>query len=207
MTKRNEDKKENEGKDVSALETVPEKNGPDINTLRLTQDFASEIAVEKQIITVPVRKPNRQEFFRVYSDESYCLETLVLELKEEREVYLVDQSFWKELAQEVVPKILYTAINRQGTLFLWPIKLPLEDGRHDNWSKSALEAAQIAKHSWIRVGSNMNLGAYEVSKAKANISDPEWPDKSFDTLVRIAFKDLFINSLDHPVVQRLRGEK
>ncbi|MBT4290806.1 MAG: hypothetical protein HOD92_26055 [Deltaproteobacteria bacterium] len=200
----------NEKVDVEANRkdnTGPKLNNLDLSKLKLSQDFASEIAVEKQIITVPVRKPNRQEFVRVHPDDAYAFETIVLELKEEREVYLVDNSLWKDLSHEVVPKIIYTVINRQGTLFLWPIKLPLEDGRHDKWSRSALEGAQIAKYRWLRVQANMNLGAYEMYKASGELSDPEWPDKSFDELVNIAFKDLFINSLEHPVVQRLRGKK
>jgi hypothetical protein len=51
----------------------------------------------------------------------------------------------------------------------------------------------------------MDLGAYEMFVAGSTISDPIWPDLSFPELLRIAFKDRYIDSLDHPVVKRLRG--
>ena len=59
--------------------------------------------------------------------------------------------------------------------------------------------------SWVRVKSNMGLGAYEIFEAEGSIPDPIWPELSFDAILRIAFKDRMIRSLDHPVVKRLRG--
>ena len=52
----------------------------------------------------------------------------------------------------------------------------------------------------------MSLGAYEIYEARGNLSDPEWPDESMDEIVRIAFRNSFIESYDHPVLRRLRGE-
>ena len=64
--------------------------------------------MKKALLAVPVRKPNKQEFVRVHPDEAYRLETAVLELKEERETYLVERALWDELAGEIVPKVLFT---------------------------------------------------------------------------------------------------
>ena len=178
----------------------------DPSRLRLSQNFAESVGVKKALLTVPVRKPGRQDFVRVHPAESYRLETAVLELKDERETYLADPDIWYELAGEIVPKVLFTTINRQGVLTLWPIRLPGEDGRHDEWNRSALEAAEMAQKRWIRVAANMGLGAYEVYEAVGNLPEPEWPDVDFQEILRIAFKDRFITSLDHPVVRRLRGE-
>ena len=52
----------------------------------------------------------------------------------------------------------------------------------------------------------MSLGAYEVHTTQAEIGDPTWPTQDFGELLRIAFKDRHIKDLDHPVLQRLRGE-
>ena len=35
--------------------------------LRLDQSFADTVGVKKHLVTVPVRKPNRQDFVRVHS--------------------------------------------------------------------------------------------------------------------------------------------
>jgi hypothetical protein len=51
----------------------------------------------------------------------------------------------------------------------------------------------------------MELGAYEISEAVGDLPDPEWPDLSLQELLKIAFKDAYIDRIDHPVVQRLRG--
>lgn len=176
-----------------------------LQKLRLSQDFAQEIMVKKVVLTIPVRKPNRQEFIRVRPEEEWRLQTCVLTLKEDRETYLVEPDLWPELSGEVVPTILFTTINRQKVTFLWPVRLPNTEGRHDHWSKSALGAADMAQETWIRLESNLNLGAYEPYVAQGDIPEPEWPEISFQDILSIAFKDRFIRNSDHPVIRRLRG--
>ncbi len=178
----------------------------DLSRLRLSQDFAEKIGVKKAVITVPVHKPHRQWFVRVHPDESWRLDTALVELTDERETYLVEPALWSELPGEVIPKVLFTAMNRQGVVFLWPVRLPGADGRHDEWNRSAIEAAQMAMTSWLRVVANMSLGAYEVFKATAEFPDPDWPEIGFKGLLQVAFKDRFIQTPDHPVIRKLRGE-
>lgn len=174
--------------------------------LRLSQDFAAMVGVKKALLTVPVRKPDRQWFVRVHPEESFRLLTAVLEVKEDRETYLVAPELRADLAGEIVAKLLFTAINRQGVLFLWPVRLPRPDGRQDEWNRSALEAAELAIKGWVRVAANMSLGAYEVFSATADLPDPVWPGIEFPKLLEVAFRDRFVQSLDHPVVRRLRGD-
>ena len=132
----------------------------DLEELRLSQDFAAIVGVRKKIITVPVRRSHRQSFFRVHPDDPWRLETAVLNDKEDRETYLVSPEMWSELPDEIVPTVLFTTISRQGVVFLWPVRLSGKDGRHDTWSQSALEAAQLATKQWIRLVANMSLSAY-----------------------------------------------
>jgi len=180
----------------------------DISRLRLSQDFVAAAGVKKILNTVPVRKPSKEWFVQTHPDESYRLQTCVVELKEDSETYLVDQSLWHDLASESTfsPRALITTINRQGVLFLWPIRLPGSDGRLDEWSRSAMEAATHAAGKWVRVQANMSLGAYEMYEAAGQWAGPDWPDMPFQDLLRIAFKDRFITNYDHPVLKRLRGE-
>lgn len=69
-----------------------------------------------------------------------------------------------------------------------------------------MEAANHATKGWVRVQANMNLRAYEVFAATGNLGDVEWNMPPFTEVLRIAFKDHFIDIHDHPVLQRLRGE-
>jgi hypothetical protein len=52
----------------------------------------------------------------------------------------------------------------------------------------------------------MALGAYEVYTATGELSEPEWPKLTLKELLRIAFRDRFIEDVSHPVIKRLRGE-
>lgn len=195
------------------MSNIPSATGSSIidlinlEELRIPQNFADQIGVQKILSTIPTRKPGAQAFIRTHPDPAYRLEAFVLEMKDDRETFLVHPSILPAVTREVKRKVLVTAIDRQGTLFLWPINLPDERGRLDSWSQSALEAEKLAREQWVRLSSNFALGAYEIFAAMGNnYPEPEWPDKSFSELINIAFRDRFITALDHPALLRLRGE-
>jgi hypothetical protein len=174
--------------------------------LRLDQSYADTVGVKKLLTTVPVRKPNRQDFVRVRPDPGYRLSpAAIIEVKDDREVYLVTPNLAPGLAGEFSTVTLFTTINRQGTLHLWPVKLPAPDGRHNEWHRSGAEAAERAMKNWVRVTSSMSLGAYEIFEASGDLPEPVWPEFSFQEILRIAFRERIVDRLDHPLVQRLQG--
>ena len=146
--------------------------------------------VKKLLNTVPVRKPSKEWFIHTNADPSYRLQTYVIELKEDSETYLVERSLWQELASGSTfsPRALFTAMNRQGVLFLWPIRLPGADGRLDDWSRSAMEAAQAPRQSGF-VSSEHELGSVRNLPKLPGSGLPEWPDMPFNQLLKIAFRD------------------
>jgi hypothetical protein len=178
----------------------------DLEKLALSQNFNAQIAVKKVLNTVPKRKPNKQEFVRVHPDPAWRLETKVLEIEGDREIYLVAPELWDALREEISPRVLFVAITRQGVVFVWPVKLPDEDGKQLAWHQSALDAAKRGMTNWVRVRANMELGAYECFEALVELSDPKWPEESFKQIIRTAFKDHYIDSLEHVVIRKLRGE-
>src|SRR5438874_2515660 len=93
----------------------------DPSSLRLPDDLPVGLGVKKAVLSVPIRKPDRSWFVRVHPDPSYRLQTAVIELKEDRELFLVRRELWQGLAAEstFTPRVLFTAVNRQGVLFLW----------------------------------------------------------------------------------------
>src|SRR5262245_59877554 len=93
--------------------------------LKLDQSFADTVGVKKLLTTVPVRKPNRQDCVRVRPEAAFRLTpAAIIEVKEDREVYHVRPDIVSAVAGEFATVTLFTAISRQGTLFLWPVKLP-----------------------------------------------------------------------------------
>lgn len=178
----------------------------DISALRLGQDFGATLGVKKIFTSIPVRRPDKQTFVRVRPGEGWRLTTPLLEYGvPTSDSYLIAPQLWSDLSAEIRPVSLCTAITRQGTLFLWPLKLPGPDGRSNDWNDSAMAAAQHCQEAWCRVTSNRELGAYEIQQALAPLPEPEWPDLSFQQILDIAFRGRFIDNPDHPVIRQLRG--
>lgn len=176
--------------------------------LRLSQNFGELAATRKVLTSVPVTKPNKQQWVRVHPDAAYRENLALIEEKESRTMYVVERGLVAELAEEVIYVTLHTAMTREGTVFLWPARLPNADGRPNSWHDSAREAAAAAVKGWVRVVANMGIGAYEYWVAPGTLAEPEWPELSYGELLAIAFKgDRFIDSLDHPLVARLKGMK
>jgi hypothetical protein len=191
---------------MSEERKTPPPNPFDPSKLRLDQSFANTAGVKKLVTTVAVDKPNRQDWVRVHPDPAYRLTpAAIIELKEDREFYLVRPEIAMELAGEFEAATLYTTINRQGVLRLWPVKLPRPDGKHDEWHRSRAEAAERAMSRWVRVTANMSLGAYEIFEAMGDIGDPVWPQIPFEEILQVAFRDRIVDRFDHPLIRRLRG--
>ena len=178
----------------------------DLESLKLSQDFSAAIGVKKVVTVVPCRKPNRQEFVRVRSGDEWRLETGIFEDKIQREMYLVGPDMWGELAGEISPVCLFLTITKQGNISLWPVKLPGADGKTNAWNDSALAAATLAETKWVRVTANMPAGFYDTFVAAGELSEPKWPELSLQEIVKLCFKDRFIDNVDHPVLRALRGE-
>ena len=177
----------------------------DLTNLRLDQSFAETAGVKKLLTTVPVGRFSSQEFFRVHPGEEYRETFAMVELKEDREFYILHPDVARELPGEFFMATVFTAINRQGVLRLIPVRLPGPDGRVNEWHRSLMEAMYIAMQRWIRVKANMSLGAYEIFEAAATIPDPMWPEVTYQETLRIGLRDRVVLQSDHALVKRLRG--
>jgi hypothetical protein len=188
-------------------ETEKPKSAKRFSAEALRQDPKEElIGVKKVTTTVALRKPGKQEFFQTHRDPGFWLDTAILELTESREIFMVDPGLRAELGQEIKRVTLCTTMGRSGALFLWPIPLPDGTGKRNSWHESARQGAELARGTWVRVQANMAAGFYDVSLASASLSDPQWPAMSFDEILERAFKDAYIDSMDHPALRVLRGE-
>jgi len=65
--------------------------------LRLSQSFNETAGVKKLLTTVPVRKPGPQDFVRVHPKPEYRENFPIIELKDEREEYIVTAAVVSEL--------------------------------------------------------------------------------------------------------------
>lgn len=165
-----------------------------------------DVGVVKELVHCPVRKPNRQEFFRVHPNTDYRLNAFILDLNDVRETYLVDPSVAAEMPGEAKIVSLRLTVNRQGAVFLWPVPVPSLDGRENAWWTSARVAAERAESAWTRMVANMSGGAYDVFTASGVLTEPVWPNVALRDILEWAFGERFIiRDTNHPVIRRLMG--
>lgn len=190
--------------DAAKLDPFSKEN---LERLRLSQNFAGMVDVKPVLTTIAVRKPHKQEFVRVRPGEDWQFRTASYVEKDTRENYLVNPALLPHLPGEVQETLYLVAMSRNSPVpFLWPCVLPGADGRSNRWWDSALEAAKEAEHHWVRVVSDMTANCYVPFVAQGDLPEPTWPEESLPELMRLAFKDRYIETLDHPVLKRLRGE-
>jgi hypothetical protein len=99
----------------------------------MDQDYADRAGEKKLLKTVPIRKPGKQHWVRVHSSPAYRMDLPCFELEEGREHYLVNPKYHRQVGRQAVRKTFFTAVNRQGVIFLWPVPLPKEDGKDNDW--------------------------------------------------------------------------
>jgi hypothetical protein len=176
----------------------------DVESLRVDQDFEKAAGVKKLLVKIPVRPPSPDKFIRVHP--TFRNTFPVIRLKDEGEYYIVDKPLVPDLANEVMFVTMFTAVDRAGNVFQWPI--PLErDGKKQEWWRSAREAAEIAIGQWVRVKANKGIQGYDIIAATGIMTDPVWPpDATYSDILRIAFRSYRISSLDHPVIRELLGQ-
>lgn len=195
---------------LQTFDPAPRSAGPppdpfDLSTLALSQDFTETVGVKKLLTTVPVRRPNSQDFVRVHSSPDFRRNLLCIDLKDDRETYVVRPEIATQLIGETVMKTVFTGITRQGVVFLWPVVIPPPDSKTNAWWQSAREAAELAITRWVRCRADMSLGAYQIFEAEGEPPDPQWPDTPYQELIQIGFRNRLVDHVDHPVIRRLRG--
>lgn len=83
-------------KPVETLDPFSPKN------LRLSQAYLESTPAKKLLTTVLVRKPGQQDFLRVHHDPSFCESFAMIELRDDREEYIVHASLVPELWDDVL---------------------------------------------------------------------------------------------------------
>jgi hypothetical protein len=179
------------------------------DTYKVPQSLDAAAGVKKHLTELSVRTPDKSWWVRRHPDPQYSLSAWVIEMKEERENYLVLPPLWPPLVGEACfkPKTFYLAVNMQGRPFLWGVRRPADDTKEpDRWMRAPLEAVRLAKDQWTRITWNEDTKQHDVATSKST-AEPEFPDLPMRDLLELAFKGFVIDSLDHPVVRRLRGDR
>jgi hypothetical protein len=167
-----------------------------------------DTGVVPQLTGIRVGKPDKQSFFRTNPHPAFAMVAPVLELKAERETYLVVPAVAATLPPaDVKMSELRLCQTRQGGLFLWPVPVMAEDARQRNeWHVSARQVMAASQTKWVRMTADMSSGRYNMAVA-AITAEPLWPeDMSMRDLLELAFgTERLITNPSHHVVRRLLG--
>lgn len=181
-----------------------------LDSLRIDPMNNQQFEIKKVFSDAPVRKPNKQEFIRVHPD--HMIDMAGIELEDmQKNIFLITPSILNQVAEEFHSDLKYyrmhLAIDRDKNVFVIPAKLSTDPLKPMRWYDSMLEALERAKLNWTKIRANTSIQAYESFEAIGKISEPEWPEESFDKiLLEMAFKGKVISEMDHDIFKKLRGD-
>jgi len=203
----------NESKDSKTAETntaeVIKKPKIDLERVRAKANQLIDLGVATEYTVIPIRNPKPDEFFRCMPEENYSMDTNILSLKTDNEWYLIDPDILHQIQLESQLKVmtLYVCVTMNSTPFVTCIPQPNELGQINSWHESGHRTMEEAKQFWVRRQADRSNGGYIITKAmNAKLPDPKWPEMTLSEIVDRAFDKFYIDNMDHPVLQRLRGE-
>lgn len=203
---------ETEGKnDSRSLELPPrmEFETPsgkvDLDQLAIGQNFADLTGVVIDQVSIPLKKPGRQEWFSPYPEIKQWRQYAILKDESDGEFYVVPPPLIPELGVECTIKILVPCLTKAGNWLVWPVGGVGPDGKMNSWNESCQRIIRKYAGQWVRITANRQASGYDVSTSKIATDPPVWPD-NIDSVIEKAVGGKIIKSLEHPVVKRLRGE-
>ena len=191
---------------VEAEQEKPIADAEDLSSLWMDTTLGDGLT-ETVVAKIPIGKP--RDFFRVVADPSYrrkCeIYTHKIEGQIEEEHYFIDKPM-QGIIDEARPCTLVVCIYRDGSLRLWPLKLP-RDGEKDNkaWM-SARAAARSAMEKWVKIV--WTRDGYLVREALDGYApQPDFKKlPPFNKLVTMACGEHgIIHDRNHPIARNLFG--
>ena len=181
----------------------------DLERVRARGDQSIDLGVTTEYTVIPIRNPKPDEFFRCMADENYSMDAHILSLKTENEWYLIDPDILPQIQLESQLRVmtLYVCVTMNYSPFVTCIPQADEMGKINPWHQSGHITMEEAKQCWVRRQADKANGGYVITKAmNAKLPDPKWPTMTLSEIIDRAFNKFYIDDINHPVLQRLRGE-
>jgi len=181
----------------------------DLERVRAKADQQIDLGVTTEYTLIPIRNPKPDEFFMCMADEEYSMDANILSLKTDNEWYLIDPDILPDIQLESQLKVMtiYMCVTMSSTPFVTCIPQPDEMGKINSWHESGHRTMEEAKQCWVRRQADRSNGGYIITKAmNVELPDPKWPTMTLSEIIERAFEKFYIDDINHPVLQRLRGE-
>lgn len=195
---------------------LPEDDFP-LAEIELTADDLSADAIfsttDPTVSDVPVilqaiakKAPSGTTYFQTHPDQALWLKVSAVfdEDSTDREFYVLPP----KMAPVVPPALLrsvtlvpYTTLEKR--VGVWPIKHAQDPTRKTSWETTALDVCRKAQGAWVRKVNAVSHWDVAVGKQP---DTPWWPEGfGQDMILDLALKANMVTSVNHPIVQRLRG--
>ena len=181
----------------------------DLERVRAKADQQIDLGVTTEYTLIPIRNPKPDEFFMCMADEEYSMDANILSLKTDNEWYLMDPDIMPQVQLESQLKVMtiYVCVTMNSTPFVTCIPQYDEMGKINPWHESGHITMEEAKQCWVRRQADKANSGYIITKAmNVELPDPKWPTMTLSEIIDMAFDKLYIDDINHPVLQRLRGE-
>lgn len=175
----------------------------DFDDLKLPNNYDSLLHTKRILTNVPLRKPFKHEWIRTHPTWEQPAPVLKLSGDRRDELWLLKNELVPGVPADLIVAMHFVpTINRQGTIAMWPLRIPATDGRADAWAQTALNIAREAREQWIQLHSDTAIGAYVYLTLDEVVEDPDWSVvPSWTEFRELAFRSKFITDFDHPVLQ------
>ncbi|MDA3971254.1 MAG: hypothetical protein PF442_07875 [Desulfobulbaceae bacterium] len=187
------------------LSEVEKSTGFDLQGMVLPANKLDAGGTVEVLAHVPIRKPKKNEFFRCHPDHTLAPVGIVEDDIDRSEYLVSSPDIFQTISDLATMRALHLCISRHGSIFLWPRKLPGE--RAMAWHSTAEKAAELATTEWVNMRADTGAGMYRLMHPTAKLPEPNWPDKSFTEIVKMAFEGRIISSESHCLVRRLLGQE
>lgn len=185
-----------------------EENLPELKGLNM-KDFVvdplrQKVITKKEILRIPCKVPSRQRFFRIHPEKHTFI--YLIKWEEDGEYYLIHPNVLPLLETSARYFKVYLGMYRSGNIFLFPVQQEDSSGRWNSWHESQDKTVQKAKDNWLRMDAERDIGGYNIINAEGDIPEPQWPEKTMDEFLKIAFSGTVIVDTEHPVIKSLKGK-
>jgi hypothetical protein len=199
---------------VGAVKPEPTNPAPanpfDPMNLGISTDYAAAINVQKST-KAEGRKPNDQEYFRVSPlAEHRLIVASIADKQDTGKIYIVAGSVLEAVKAEFPRFVravqIVIAQTQVGLILAWPV--PLEQDRGGRWHSEHRRAAEDGKTKWTTMVSNTPRAKYDVT----SVDNPkpvqvDWKSlPPFAEILQQAFSERLIDSVEHPLLMKLRGK-
>jgi hypothetical protein len=175
--------------------------------LGISTDYAASINAKASSKPFELRKPNDQEFFRTSPRKNHRLPVGSITDKQDMgKLYIVPSVLLEEVTAKFPKAVrgveLVLAQTLAGAWLVWPV--PLAEDRGGKWNSTQRAGSEQGKTRWTNMTSGR--GQYDVITVN-NPQEVDWDSvPSFRDVLQQACSERLIDSLEHALLRKLRGE-